>query len=84
MLTGSRQFPIVRHPTFDVSQRPFLDSFRGIDGVFDRTMEAWEAAREIGLKVQINTTVARLNMADLPSIAPLPEEVAGMVHQRRA
>ncbi len=47
------------------------DAIRGIDGVFDRTMEMWEAAREIGVKVQINTTVARLNMAELPRIARL-------------
>jgi AdoMet-dependent heme synthase len=47
------------------------DAFRGIPGVFDRTMAAWEAARAIGLKVQINTTVARRNLADLPRIAEL-------------
>ncbi len=45
------------------------DAFRGVDGVFDRTMAAWQAARECGLKVQINTTVARINVEDLPRIA---------------
>jgi len=47
------------------------DAFRGIDGVFDRTLEAWDAAREIGLKVQINTTVARRNLDELPKIAEM-------------
>ena len=47
------------------------DAFRGIDGVFDRTLEAWDAARAIGLKVQINTTVARRNLHELPRIAEM-------------
>ena len=47
------------------------DAFRGIDGVFDRTLEAWDAARAMGLKVQINTTVTRLNLDDLPQIAEM-------------
>jgi AdoMet-dependent heme synthase len=45
------------------------DAFRGFEGVFERTMAAWTAARECGLKVQINTTVARQNLGDLPLIA---------------
>src|SRR5208337_1750989 len=47
------------------------DAFRGIDGVFDRTLEAWDAARALGLKVQITTTVARRNLHELPQIAEL-------------
>lgn len=47
------------------------DAFRGIDGVFDRTLEAWDAARAVGLKVQINTTVARRNLHELPKIAEM-------------
>lgn len=45
------------------------DAFRRIDGVFDRTMAIWDAARELHLKVQINTTVTRLNLWELPKIA---------------
>jgi radical SAM protein len=55
------------------------DAFRGIEGVFDRTMEIWEAARAIGLKVQINTTVTRRNLADLPRIAHLVLQHGAMV-----
>lgn len=47
------------------------DAFRGVPGVFDRTLAAWDAARAHGLKVQINTTVARSNLQDLPGIARL-------------
>jgi len=45
------------------------DSFRGFSGTFDRTMKIWETARNCDLKVQINTTVTRLNLSDLPGIA---------------
>lgn len=54
------------------------DAFRGIDGVFARTMALWEAALECGLKVQINTTVARLNLRDLPAIARMLFERGAM------
>ncbi|MFF5207583.1 TIGR04053 family radical SAM/SPASM domain-containing protein [Streptosporangium sp. NPDC000396] len=47
------------------------DDFRGYDGVFSRTLAAWRAAREAGLKVQINTTVTRDNLRELPDIAKL-------------
>ncbi len=55
------------------------DSFRGVNGVFGHTMEAWEAAQTIGLKVQINTTVARLNLEHLPRIARLVLERGAML-----
>ncbi len=55
------------------------DAFRGIDGVFERTMAAWETARELGIKVQINTTVSRLNLFDLPRIAHLVRARGAMV-----
>lgn len=55
----------------DGSSPEIHDAFRGIDGVFARTLAAWEAARECGLKLQINTTVAKLNLFDLPRIAHL-------------
>ncbi|WIN00822.1 TIGR04053 family radical SAM/SPASM domain-containing protein [Actinoplanes oblitus] len=47
------------------------DGFRGADGVFALTMRAWRDATELGMKVQINTTVTRDTVADLPAIAAL-------------
>ena len=44
------------------------DSFRGVDGVFDATLEAARTVREIGLRLQINTTVTRGNVRELPRI----------------
>ena len=44
------------------------DDFRATAGVFDATLDAWKQARQIGLKVQINTTVTRHNIPELPGI----------------
>ena len=47
------------------------DGFRGVSGVFDRTIAAWHAARDMGMKVQINTTVTAQTMDQLPAILRL-------------
>ncbi|GIH73177.1 TIGR04053 family radical SAM/SPASM domain-containing protein [Sphaerimonospora thailandensis] len=47
------------------------DGFRGIDGVFRQTFHAWQAAKQAGLRVQINTTVAKNNLDELPQMARL-------------
>uniref|UniRef100_A8M6L3 Radical SAM domain protein n=1 Tax=Salinispora arenicola (strain CNS-205) TaxID=391037 RepID=A8M6L3_SALAI len=45
------------------------DAFRGVPGVWDLTMNAWSEAAGLGLKVQINSTVTKHNVHDLPKIA---------------
>jgi radical SAM protein len=42
------------------------DSFRGVDGVFDATLQAARMVRDVGLRLQINTTVTRGNVHELP------------------
>jgi len=42
------------------------DAFRGVEGVFDATLEAASTVREVGLRLQINTTVTRGNVHELP------------------
>ncbi|MGW2271286.1 TIGR04053 family radical SAM/SPASM domain-containing protein [Streptomyces yangpuensis] len=55
------------------------DAFRGVPGVFDRTLDGWRAARESGLKVQINTTVSRHSLEDLADIAALVRREGAML-----
>ncbi|GAA1835478.1 TIGR04053 family radical SAM/SPASM domain-containing protein [Luedemannella flava] len=45
------------------------DGFRGVAGVHELTVRAWDDAAAVGLKVQINTTVTRDTVNDLPDIA---------------
>ncbi len=54
------------------------DDFRQVPGSFDLTMNGWKTAREIGLKLQLNTTVTRYNLEDLPEIFRLVLDVGAM------
>ena len=47
------------------------DAVRGIDGCFERTMEALRAGTELGIPMQVNTLVAAETLADLPQIYEL-------------
>ncbi|AYG80592.1 Putative mycofactocin radical SAM maturase MftC [Streptomyces hundungensis] len=55
------------------------DAFRGVDGVFDWTLDGWRTARALGLKVQINTTVTRAALPDLADIAALVKREGAML-----
>src|SRR5665811_1058451 len=44
------------------------DSFRGVDRVFDATMDAARMVRDVGYRLQINTTVTRSTVHELPQI----------------
>lgn len=44
------------------------DGFRGIDGVFDATLEAAALVRELGFRLQINTTVTTTTVPGLPQV----------------
>ncbi len=47
------------------------DSFRGVNGTFEMSMKIIENAKNVGIPFQINTTVTRENIHDLPNIAKL-------------
>lgn len=57
--------------SLDGSGSELHDGFRGVPGSFDRTMECVPMAMEAGLGVQLNTTVSRWNLEDLPDLATL-------------
>jgi radical SAM protein len=44
------------------------DAFRGVQGVFDATLDAARTVRDVGLRLQINTTVTRGNVRELPKM----------------
>jgi radical SAM protein with 4Fe4S-binding SPASM domain len=55
------------------------DAFRGIEGAFDFAMRASAAARRGGLDFQINTTITRHNLAELPEILNLAVRLGATV-----
>jgi len=51
------------------------DAFRQVQGSWQRTMQILHNAREVGLSVQVNTTVTVFNADLLPAMIPFIEEV---------
>ena len=51
------------------------DAFRQTEGAFDSAVKAARAARRAGIRFQINTTITRSNLAEIPAIATLAEEL---------
>lgn len=62
----------------DASTAERHDDFRQVPGSFELTINGWKAARDTGLKVQVNTTVTRYNLTDLPEIFKLVQEMGAM------
>jgi radical SAM protein len=55
--------------SLDGSGAAVHDRFRGVEGSFGLTMKAMANARDAGLAFQVNTTVTRQTVEDLPAIA---------------
>jgi AdoMet-dependent heme synthase len=51
------------------------DEFRQVHGSWKRTMQILHNAKEVGLSVQVNTTVSTFNVEQLPEMVPFVEEV---------
>lgn len=59
--------------SLDGSTSGLHDKFRQVAGSYDCTLNAVRWAREIGLPVQINTTITRHNLADFDNLVALME-----------
>jgi len=64
--------------SIDASTAEKHDDFRRVPGSFDLTVNGWKAAQDVGLKIQVNTTVTRYNLYDLPNIFKLMQEMKAM------
>ena len=60
--------------SLDGSVASIHDRFRGTKGSYDLTIGALDNLRELGLPIQLNTTVSRYNVDDLPRIADIAQE----------
>jgi len=65
--SGMKQISI----SLDGASAASHDEFRGVAGAFESAMRGIKAARRSGLSVQINTTVTRSNLGELPEILDL-------------
>jgi AdoMet-dependent heme synthase len=55
------------------------DAFRRTPGAFDTVIKAAEATRRAGMRFQINTTITRTNLAEVPAIADLARKLGAAV-----
>ncbi len=61
--------------SLDASRAELHDDFRGVKGSFDLTLRAVRAAKREEIPVQINTTVTRRTIDDLPRMVDLLSEL---------
>jgi radical SAM protein len=65
--------------SLDHYQRQDHDEFRRVPGSFDLTIRAIEAARDLDIPVQINSTVSKRTAADMPKLAALLSQYENIV-----
>jgi heme b synthase len=56
------------------------DAFRGQEGAYAGAVAGMRAAAEAGLEFQINTTVTRSNLGQVPRLLELAEELGAVAH----
>lgn len=61
--------------SFDGADAATHDAFRGLPGSFDAALRGFRALRQVGLPVQINTTVAKHNQAQLEGVLQLAKDL---------
>lgn len=61
--------------SLDGATRETHDRFRGVEGTFERTLEAVRLAHEAGISLQINTTLASCNVEEFPAFRDLMMEL---------
>ena len=56
------------------------DRFRGVPGAFEGAMNGIRNARGAGIEFQINTTITKTNLGEIPAILALAEELEAVAH----
>ena len=56
------------------------DDFRGVPGAFEKAIQGIEYAKSAGLEFQINTTITKTNLDQIPSILALAEKLGAAAH----
>jgi radical SAM protein len=64
--------------SLDAPRPAVHDDFRKVEGSWQRTMDILHRAHDVGLSVQVNTTVAKHNAHILPEMVPFIEEVGAV------
>jgi heme b synthase len=66
--------------SLDGSTKETHDRFRGVEGAFDGALRGARFAREAGIEFQVNTTVTKSNLDQIPKIQELAVEIGAVAH----
>lgn len=56
------------------------DNFRGLTNAFNDAIRGIEMAKEAGLEFQINTTITKTNLNEIPKLLKLAEDLGAVAH----
>ena len=66
--------------SLDGSTKETHDRFRGVEGAFEGALQGIETARKAGVEFQINTTITRTNLSEIPKILDLAIQLGAVAH----
>ena len=66
--------------SLDGASADFHDSFRGVPHTFDLAIKGIKTAKEAGMEFQINTTITKANLEQIPDILKLAENLGAAAH----
>lgn len=56
------------------------DAFRGVEGAYEGALNGIENAKKAGIEFQINTTITKTNLEQIPNILALAEQLGAVAH----
>lgn len=66
--------------SLDGASRESHDAFRGVEGAFDGALRGIQHAKAAGIDFQINTTITKVNLEQIPEIQALAAELGAVAH----
>jgi heme b synthase len=66
--------------SLDGATREIHDRFRGVDGAFDGALQGIAMAKKAGVEFQINTTITKSNLDQIPDIQKLAINLGAVAH----
>ncbi|OQY13846.1 MAG: heme b synthase [Desulfobacteraceae bacterium 4572_19] len=66
--------------SLDGSNKEQHDNFRGVQGAFKGALQGIEFAKKAGIEFQINTTITKTNLDEIPEILKLAESIGAVAH----
>ena len=66
--------------SIDGATKDSHDSFRGVEGAFEAALRGIQLVKQAGIEFQINTTVTKTNLDQIPEILDMAEKLGAEAH----